>query len=281
MTAISDLSALVNKMTGGNNGNPENLFIHKTPFVTATLDTWGAGFLYSCWKYDGIPSAGVNPTTVAAPTKATAGATPLTNASGGREKWLVQAMLASPTPTDCPMALCYDRLLHIGGLDGTVTTAQTVGGTLTRNTGGVGNIIMIEIYSAVGTTARTITASYTNSAGTASRTTSAVVFGGTVPTVGNDANLLIPLPLQSGDLGVQSVQSVTIGTGSTGTAGNFGVTIAKPYFWANTGGNNTRDFTVGPAGMPLIEADACIAFAQFAGSTTETVLMGMLCTVEG
>lgn len=280
MAAITSLSDLVNRMTGGNSGTPENAFVHKIPYVLSVLDTWAAGLLYSTWKYDGIPSAGVSPTTVAAPTKATTGALlGITNAGGGREKWLVQAMLTSASPTDCPMILCYDRLIHIGGLSGTVATAQTVGGTLTRNTGGVGNVIFVEIYTAVGTTARTITASYTNSGGTSGRTTVATTFGGTVGTIGNDAQLMIPLPLQAGDLGVQSVESVTISV-STGTAGDFGVTIAKPIFWGAAGGQNVRDFTTGPGGMTVIPADACIAFAMMAGSTSEVPLVGMLCTVE-
>lgn len=279
MAAILNLSDLVNRMTGGNSGTPENLFVHKIPYIAGTIDTWATGFLYSCWKYDGIPGPGATPTTVAVPTKALAGALPLTNAGGGREKWLVQACLNASVAADCPMILAYDRLLHIGGLDGTSTSAQTVGGTLTRGTGYVGNMIFVEIYTAVGTTARTITASYTNQANTAGRTTASTVFGGTAGTVGNDANLMIPLPLQAGDTGVKSVESVTINL-STGTAGNFGVTIARPIFWATSGGMNTRDFTTGPGGMFLIEADACISFAQFAGSVTEASLVGMLCTVE-
>ena len=56
----------------------------------------------------------------------------------------------------------YDRLLHIGGLNATTTAAQTVGGSLSRYTGGAGNQIWVEIYTQIGTTATTITANYTN-----------------------------------------------------------------------------------------------------------------------
>ena len=42
---------------------------------------------------------------------------------------------------------------------------------------------------------------------------------------------VIPLALQDGDTGVQSVQSVTV-LATTGTAGNFGIVIAKPILYA-------------------------------------------------
>lgn len=282
MAALTDLSDAVNRLTGGNSGTPENPFFFKSYTIAGVADTWAAGLWYSCWKYDGFPGPGANPTTVAAPTKSTDGSLQgITNAGGGREKQLLAAQIVTSQPGDVSCILLYDRLLHIGGLDGTVTTAQTVGGSLTRNTGGVGNKIFVEIYTAVGSTARTITASYTDQGGN-SGTTQAVTFGGTAGTVGNDANLFLELPLAAGDYGVQGVTSVTIGTGSTGTAGNFGVTVARPiaYLFTNNRGQIERDFTRGPGGPRVIESDACLAFAVLAGSTGEAAWNGMLSTVE-
>lgn len=278
MASITDLSDLVNRMTGGNSGTPENCFWFKQFTVANVTDSWAIGLMYSMWKYDGIPGAGANPTTVANPTNATAGAISVTNPGGGRQKWLIQAV-AQGDAANVGGILLYDRLLHIGGLDGTVTTAQTVGGTLSRHTTGVGNMIAVEIYTAVGTTARTITASYTNQAGTASRTTSATLFGGTVGTAGNDAQLFILLPLQAGDTGVQSVQSVTI-SATTGTAGNFGVNIIHPYCFLGVGSAAGRDFTTGPGNMPEIETNACLALTVVALTSTEATTQGMLATVE-
>jgi hypothetical protein len=176
MAAIADLSDYVNRATGGNSGTPENVFWYKQPYIAATIDTWAAGLMYSMWKYDGFPGPGATPTTVAAPTSSTAGAMPFTDPGGGRQKWLMTSSMITVGPNAGGVFL-YDRLLHIGSLDGTVTTAQTVGGSLTRHTGGAGNQIWIEIYTAVGTTNRTITASYTNQSGTSGRTTQAVLFG--------------------------------------------------------------------------------------------------------
>jgi hypothetical protein len=281
MAALTSLSDLVNRMTGGNSGTPENIFWFKNYTIGGTADSWVAGLMYSFWKYDGFPGGGANPTTVAAPTNATAGAMPFTDPGGGREKWLVGCHGIAGQVQGISSLLLYDRLLHIGSLDGTVATAQTVGGSLTRNTGGVGNQIFVEIYTNVGTTARTITATYTNSTPTGSRTTQAVTFGGTASTLGNDANLFIQLPLQAGDVGVSSVQSVTI-SASTGTAGNFGVTVARPIAWIPMNGRamGSRDFTTGLPGMPELETGSCLALAGLVNSSAECVFNGMLATVE-
>lgn len=280
MSALTSISDLVNRMTGGNSGTPENVFFFKDYKIAGVADTWATGLMYSTWLYDGFPGGASAPTTVAAPTNATAGAMPFTSPGGGREKWLIQLAM-SCTGSNLASVLLYDRLLHIGDLSGTVVTAQTVAGALTRNTGGEGNMIFVEVYTAVGTTARTITASYTNQAGTAGRTTRAVTFGGTAGTLGNDANLFIPLPLQAGDSGVQAVASVTI-SATTGTAGNFGVVVAKPVAWVPLGYwmNTNRDFTLGPAGMPELETGACLATALLASGTSEAIFYGMFCTVE-
>lgn len=282
MAAIASLSDLVNRMTGGNNGSPENIFCYKEfTYSGGTPDSWTAGAAYSAWRYDGYPSAGSTPTSVEAPTKATTGAIPFTNPGGGREKWLVQATAVLASTQSLMAILLYDRLLHIGGLDGTVATAQTVGGTLTRNTGGAGNIIFAEIYTQVGTTPRNLTVSYTNQGGTSSRTTQAVAIGGTAGSADNDTNAMLILPLQAGDSGVQAVASATL-SASTGTAGNFGITVARPIAWIVPGGRGAvvNDFTVGPGGMPEIDTDACLALMYVSASATESGTYVSLSTVE-
>lgn len=173
------------------------------------------------------------------------------------------------------LLLC-DRLSHQGGLSGTTTTAQTTNlptAALTRYTTGEGVFIGIEIYSSVGTTGTTITASYTNQAGTSGRTTREAVFGGTGYT---NAGRVLILSLQDGDTGVQSVESVTIAA-STGTAGNFGVTLFKPLAVFGTSSTDFAQGFVGHnamvgGGMQLepILAGSCPFFLFNAGSATST-----------
>lgn len=283
MTSILSLSDLVNRMTGGSSGAPENVFWFKGISLGGTQDTWAAGFQYSHWRYDGFPGPGATPGAVAVPTNATAGALPFTDPTGGAEKWLVNNTMVGQG-NSVPMITLYDRLLHIGGLNGTTITAQNVqsgsGVVLTRHTDGVGNQIWVEINTAVGTTARTITASYTNTLGTSGRTTTATVFGGTVGTLGNDANLIIPLPLQAGDLGVQSVESVTI-SASTGTAGDFGVVIAHPLSILTLGIlGGQRNFVNGMPGLPKVESGSCLSTVFLANTTSEIPIFGALSFVE-
>jgi len=126
------------------------------------------------------------------------------------------------------VALTLIDMLNIsGGLNATLTTTQTTNlptAALTRYTSGDGVHAALVVHVGFGGTATTVTCSYTNQAGTSGRTTPAVAIGGSGLNV---ASLLIRLPLQSGDTGFRSVESVTL-AGSTGTAGNFGVVLFKP-----------------------------------------------------
>lgn len=282
MAAITDLSDLVNRMTGGNSGTPENIFFHKVPRVAGAAATAPiAGRGCSLWTYDGMPAGGAVPTSAAIPTSATAGSIPFTNPGGSREKWLISANL---TPTVAGVYLLYDRLLHIGGLNATLTTAQTVQGThpgtpaLTRNTGGGGNIALYEIYTIIGTTTATLTMTYTNQGGTGSRT-STINIGATGF---REATRIQRIPLAAGDSGIQSVQQIQL-SASTTTAGNFGITIARPLAWIPVGAPGIagwRDYTTGLPGIPKIDTDACLSLLFIPGAATAPELLGALGTVE-
>jgi hypothetical protein len=175
--------------------------------------------------------------------------------------------------------ILYDRLLHIGGLSGTVITAQTVGGTLTRNTLGAGNQIWVEIYTQIGTTATTITANYTDQDGNTAQTTTATAIGGTGL---REAQRIIPLPLASGDSGVRAVASVTV-LATTGTAGSFGVSIVRPIAvipLGLLGAGAVRDFIAGLPSIPEIATDACLSLAWLANSTGAPQVYGSLHMIE-
>jgi hypothetical protein len=281
MAAIADLSELINLQTGGNNGNPENIFFHKVPRVSgvaATSPVSGRGC--SLWQYDGMPAGGVVPTIGAIPDRTTQGAIPFTPATGGRDKHLIGASIAPLVPG---VFLLYDRLFHEGGLSGTSTSAQTVQGSpaspaLTRNTGGAGNIAFYEIYTQIGATSTTLTMTYTNQAGTGSRT-STINIGATGF---REVTRMQRIPLAAGDSGIQAIEQIQL-TATTGTAGNFGITIAQPLAWIPVGAGGTmgwRDYTTGLPGIPVINPDACLSLMYIAGSGTTTELFGSLATVE-
>jgi hypothetical protein len=221
--ALSGLDDILNRVTGGA-GSVQNLWWHKYSQNTMDSNPVAMGNL---WQQEGLGwGAGATPTSAAVPTNTTPGSLIHSNPGGGNKLWMVG--LTSKI-TGGGILVFYDRLLHCGGLSGTVTTAQTVGGSLTRYTNGVGNMILAEVYTQIGSGAVTITGSYTNQAGTGSQTipTDVSVFpmGGGTHTPGS----AIILPLASGDTGVQALASVTLGS-TTNTAGNWGVSIIHPLF---------------------------------------------------
>ena len=181
---------------------------------------------YDLWRV--FVPVGAVPTSPEAPTSATLGSLIFQNGGTG-----TLAILGSRwTGINYGQIIIADRLSHQAGLSGTVTGEQTTNlptAALTRSTSGVGVMIGLTIYTAIGgtsTVATTVTVSYTNTADTAGRISPAVAIGATGF---NLANRMIQIPLAAGDLGVKSVQSVTLAA-STGTAGNFGVTLYKPLY---------------------------------------------------
>jgi hypothetical protein len=222
------------------------------------------------------PLAGAAPTTAAAPTRATTGAHPFdawTN-SGSLTTFCIGGNLASNVASSGSggMFLLMDRLSHQGGLSGTTTGAQTTNlptAALTRFTSGEGVWLGLEIYTAIGATATTVTASYTNSAGTSGKTTQAVTFGGSGF---QNPGRIVFLPLADGDTGVRAVASVTLAA-STTTAGAFGVTLLKPiaaFALAPTQEQFDPFIAGNMVGLAPIPNDACLQMVGTMASNTST-----------
>jgi hypothetical protein len=239
------------------------------------------GHTYSSWLAGGYPAAGAAPTTALVPTNATTGAlTNSINASGGTQR-ILRAVVSWAIMVP-GMLTVVDRLSHQGGLSGVTTGAQTTNlptAALTRYTSGLGVEMGLEIYTTIGTTATTVSVSYTNSTPTSGRTSPLVTWGGT----GFDiASRFVHLPLQVGDVGVTAVASVTA-TASTLTAGNFGVTL---YFPVIAIPMNDQD----PAGIdvdalfgfgtwfPQVFDNACLQFHYSVSTTSTGVVSGILYT---
>lgn len=279
MGAITDLSDLVNLFTGGGSANPQVIPFFKDSRVdSAAAQATVAGRYTSLWRYEGSHAGAPVPTTVAAPDNTTDGGLKQTDPGGGRQLWLVGANASCAV---LGTLILYDRLLHIGGLSGTSTSAQTVGGTLGRYTGAesAGNQIWVEINTAIGATGTTITASYTDQDGNTGSTSVAANIGSTGL---NEAQRIIPLPLAQGDTGVEAVASVTL-TATTGTAGNFGVVVARPLAFIEigvAGAGAIRSFLTDRPGPVEIKTDACLALAWLANGTTAPRLMGQISLVE-
>lgn len=150
---------------------------------------------------------------------------PVSNAGGG--KLMLLGGRVNPSGLSGVALFLSDYLVISGGLSGTETLEQTTNlptAALTRYTGGDSVRAAIIIHTAVGATASTLTASYTNQNGTPGRTTASTVIGGS----GNrEGGRVLPLVLEGSDTGVRSVQSVTL-SATTGAVGNFGVLLYRP-----------------------------------------------------
>lgn len=229
-----------------------------------------AGRLMSLWRATGQPEQGAIPTAAAVCTKTTSGSNNFSNASGGKTLYLLNVGGAINSVASTLSIL--DRLCASGGLSGTTTGAQSVNTpALTRRTDGVRNRIYLEWYTATGSTAVTVTASYTNQDGTSGKTTGSISLPASVA-----AGSMFELPLAADDSGVKSVESVTL-SATTGTAGNFGVTIAAllgtaPMPLANLGYN----YDAQSLGLPVIENDACLQYAITATSTATGAVQAVI-----
>lgn len=278
MAALSGLSDLINRQSGGNNGNPDNLFFYKVPRIgVAGAAVPVIGRDQSLWQYEGMPSGGAVPTIAEIPSRSTIGAMPFTAPVASQEKLLISAGITS---TVAGLYLLYDRLFQIGGLNATITTDQPIQGStnLTRNTEGIGNIAFYEIYSQIGTTSTTLTMTYTNQEGVPGKV-STINIGGTGF---REATRMQRIPLASGDTGIRVIEKIALSS-STGTAGNFGITLVQALSWlsmSSPGVMGWRDYTTGLPGMPSIHPNACLSYIFRGGVATAPDIFGCLAFVE-
>ena len=281
MAAIANLGTLINIATGGGGTAPVQVPFHKHPFVAGlTPGTLVAGRIWSLWMWDGQPGAATAaPTTAVTVNNATAGSLQQGTPGGGVDLFLAGFVASAHV---AGTLVVYDRLAQQGGLSATTTGAQTTNlptAALSRYTSGVGVEAWLEIYTAIGTTATTVKASYTNTVPASGQTTPQGTNGPTFGSAGFDgAQQILPLGLQSGDLGVKAVASVTI-TASTLTAGNFGVTLAYPLAVLPMPLPGAASLWSGimTAGGPLdlgTAADSCIALAWVGNTTTAPYIRG-------
>lgn len=237
---------------------------------TMDTNTWA-----SFWLFNSLPAGPAAPTTAVACSRSTSGA--IAGPISSTLAWHITEVWMDHQVSDRPRrsGMIIDRLSHQGGLSGTVTTEQTTNlptAALTRYTSGVGVMIGIHTHTAIGATIQTVTANYTNQAGTSGRTTIAVDYGGGAGEYARAGTFRI-LPLQDGDTGARSVEGVTL-SGSTGTAGAFGVCLFKPILCFTFGAIESYHFNQSPAlrgfAFPEVDDDACLDILIHGGSSAAT-----------
>ncbi len=246
------------------------------PILKASQTAKAAGTWHSLFLAAGQPGASSTPATGsgAIPTSATAGALAFTNPVSGNSYLARFEGAASTVET----LILYDRLWHRSGLAGNITTSQTVNSTALTRPDDNGEKVELwgEVYSVMGATAATFTATYTDQDGNASQSASYAM-----PASALVVGQMFPFSLAAGDNGVRSVQSIIL-SASTGGAGNFGLTLLRrvasiPLTLANIG--MTQDAP--SLGMPQIYNDACLALMVLCSTTNTGQIQGSIVLAQG
>lgn len=191
------------------------------PIAKAVTPTLVAGKPQSLWGLGGAPAAGSFDTTLAGVALSSSSAQvagQLRHVDPGTGNAYVARLAAAATQAGT-LLLC-DRLWHNGGFTITSTGAQTVTSAtfpardINGSTNGEGVLLGLEISSAAGAAAPTITVSYTNEAGTSGKTGTNIDATANSPAAGS----FFRIGLAAGDKGVRSVQSLTLNNSwSSGT----------------------------------------------------------------
>lgn len=191
-------------------------------------------------------------------------------------KHLLNAAAITAVATGVPSQLMLvDMQGYYPGINMNVATSQTLLGTPTlRYTNGVGVRAALVIVTTAGATAHNISMTYTNSAGTGSRTLPVTVAGTAsaitphITHAGTAANNYGPfLPLASGDVGIQSVQSIQLSAASG--AGTAALVLYKPLMTiplTTATVASERDFVNQIPSLPQIKDGACLTWLLFTGA---------------
>jgi hypothetical protein len=266
--AITTLDHLVDAM--GNNSS--RVIIDKASIASQTANSFA-----SLWRATGQPGQGAIPAAAAVCDNTLVGAIQFTQQTAPATSYLgiIEAMCSNAGAT----LEIHDRLMHMGGLNGTLATAQTVNLDINANLAtanldarkGDANFSdvqwWLEWYTATGATVVNATVAVTYNDGTSGNLT-AQSLAATRP-----ASHMIPLnsliPAAASGKYIRDVDSVTL-SATTGTAGSFGVTATRyraGLYMPVLNARFTSDWA--QLGLPEIANSSCL-FGVVATPTTST-----------
>lgn len=259
-------------------GNNSDRFI----LDKASLSNAVAGAFYSLWRATGQPGQGAIPGAAAVCDNTLTGAmgfaqqtAPATSYGG----WANAACSNSAVTIEI-----HDRLMQMGGLSGTVATAQTVNLDLAANLASSNLAARIgdanysdvqwwlEWYTDTGSTAVTATVAVTYNDGTSGNLTGAAL------AATRRAGLMIPLnslvPAAQAGKFIRDVDTVTL-SATTGTAGSFGVTATRPRLTMPLPlANKAEIFDWAQLGFPEIYNASCLFPLELCSTTTTGTVRG-------
>lgn len=270
--AITTLDELVNAM--GNNSS--RIVLDK-----ASIASQAAGTYVSLWRATGQPGQGAIPAAAAVCTNALTGALGFTQQTAPATTY--GAWLNAVSSNAAMTLELHDRLMHMGGLNGTLATAQTVNldvnanlasGNLTARIGDANFSDIqwwLEWYTATGATAVTATVGVTLNDGTT--TTLSAALAATRP-----ASFMLPLngllPTAAAGKYIRDVDTVTL-SATTATAGSFGVTATRPRMTLPLNiANKTESMDWQGLGLPEIFNSSCLFPIMLTSTTSSGTLRG-------
>lgn len=256
------------------------LMINKAALANANL-----GQIFALWRGTGSPPQGNIPAAAAICDGTLVGAMAFAAATGGDVSVLAGCAIAnSNVAGDVNI---FDRLAHMGGLNGTLTTAQTVGvavnGVASNMVQRIGNADYssvswwLEWYTDTGPTAANASINVTYNDGTTGTLALAVV-----PTACKASRRVQIAPAVAGKW-IRSVDTLTLSANTT-VAGSFGVTACRllgivPLGLANL--SVTLDWA--QLRLPPAHPSACLELSIMTGSTATSTgtLYGSITLIQG
>lgn len=270
---ITTLDGLVNAL-----GNNSSRFI----LDKASISSQAAGSYVSLWRATGQPGQGAIPGAAAVCNNALTGAMNFTQQTAPATSY--GGYMEAATGNAAMTIEIHDRLMHMGGLSGIVTTAQPVNLDLAANLA-IDNLAdrigdanysdvqwWLEWYTATGSNAVTATIAVTYNDGTTGNLTP-VSLAATRP-----AGFKLPLnsyiPAAASGKYIRDVDSVTL-SATTGTAGNFGVTATRPRMTLGTPIANFKQPADWAAlGLPEIFNSSCLYPIVLTSTTSSGTVRG-------
>ena len=256
--------------------NSSRIVIDKASIANAAV-----GQYHSLWRATGQPGQGAIPTAAANCNQSTTGGMMFSQQTAPAKSYLAYLEAAS---NNSAMTLeVHDRLMHMGGLNSTLTTAQTVGidfnGVTADNMAErIGDADYSDIqwwlewYTDTGAAVATATVAVTYSDGTTGNLTGVILAATRRVSFMQSLNGLIPAAA-AGKF-IRAVNTVTL-SASTGAAGNFGVTATRlrgSLFMPIANAKFSADW----ANLPIntIPNSACPFIAMLSSTTTTGTLRG-------
>ena len=269
---ITTLDGMFNALAN----NSSRLVIDKASIANAV-----AGQFHSLWRATGQPGQGAIPGAAAVCNSSLLGGFSFAQQTAPNTSYF--GYLEAVCQNNAVSLEVHDRLMHMGGLNGTLATAQTVGIDLNNITAdNMANRIgdanysdvqwWLEWYADTGATVVNATVAVTYNDGTTGNLTAVSLAATRRASFMQPLNGLIPAA-QSGKF-IRGIVSVTL-SATTGTAGSFGVTATRPRVSLTAPLANIK-FSADWAALPVSEVPngSCLFMVQIAGTTSTGTVRG-------